>query len=158
MSADSDDLEFELRSVPNRLRLTSWPPRDGGWACWLLPPAVVAVCLVVGRSTDWGLAALVGAAQALALWRWFLPAAFELNELGVHQRIIGRRRRIPWSAIADYRILRRGVLLLPDAQQRPLDALRGLYLPWRKSRFEMLGLLEKHLHTRAAAHGRGANE
>lgn len=89
----------------------------------------------------------IGAALVLAVsaWRFFVPVTFELNAEGVHQWILGRHRRIPWSEIRDHQIFSSGVLLLPYEQASPIDVMHGLFLPWGLRRDEILAQLRYYL-------------
>jgi hypothetical protein len=110
--------------------------------------AVTAPCVaqLTGRSY---LGAFALTALALSLWRFFLPVLFELNAGGVHQRILGRRRHVPWKSIHRCEIFADGVLLLPMADRCALDALRGLYLPWGGHRDEVLANVRYYLPVNA---------
>ena len=81
----------------------------------------------------------------VALWRFFIPVLFELNTDGVNQWVFRRHRRISWNEIRRYEICSKGVLLLPHADSRPMDAFRGLYLPWRNRREEVLAQVHYYL-------------
>ena len=81
-------------------------------------------------------------ALTLTLWRFFIPVLFELNTDGVNQWVFGRHRRISWNEIRHFELCSRGVLFLPHADCRPMDAFGGLYLPWRNCREEVLA----HVH------------
>jgi hypothetical protein len=88
---------------------------------------------------------LAVAALALTMWRMFVPVEFELGHEGIDQQILGRRYRLPWTAIKRYEVLASGVLVLPAAAARPLDVLDGLFLPWANHRGEILAILEREL-------------
>ena len=116
--------------------------------CDMLHPRARQQALSVTAETH--LALLAVAALSVALWRFFLPTSFELNAEGVSQWLFGRRRRIPWRDIRRYQVCSSGVLLLPRADACPLDAYRGLYLPWAKHRPEVLAHVHYYLDRSAA--------
>jgi hypothetical protein len=107
---------------------------------------LVAVGILIHRGTGQvHLAALAVGVLSLALWRFLLPIRYELNEDGVHQRALGRRRGISWDCIRRYQVCRSGVLLLPFHENCLLDALRGLYLPWGPHRDEVLARIRYYV-------------
>ena len=122
----------------------SWPLGDGGRQVWLLATVLAIVAAVVISTTGsprWMTVSVV--LVAAAAWRIFVPVVFELNALGVSQHLLGRIRRIPWSAIEYARIGREGVFFSLDGA--PLADLRGLYVPWESRRHEVLALVEYYL-------------
>ena len=132
------------RNSPVPIVWRSWPLGDGGRQLWLLAAVLVVVAVVVGSTMEsprW--AAISAALVAAAGWRVFVPVVFELNALGVSQHLLGRVRRVPWSAIEYARIGREGVFFSLDGG--PLADLRGLYLPWEGRRNEVLALVEYYL-------------
>ena len=82
---------------------------------------------------------------AITLWRTWLPVRYQIGGGGIVQVALGRRRRIPWTAILRYEVRPGGVLLLPDAIVTPLSPLRGLYLPWGGQREAVLASCEYYL-------------
>ena len=87
----------------------------------------------------------LAAALAITLWRTWLPVTFDIGMLGVTQTVLGRSRRIPWSAVRSHAIVGEGVLLSPDEQLTPLSSLRGLYLPWAGQREKVLACVDYYL-------------
>jgi len=138
--------DTETRPAHPPLRWRSWPLRQNASrsalaTAGLLLAALVVYCLA-GRVV---LALLALAALAAACSRFFLPVEFELGEAGVSQRIFGRRRLIPWRAIARYEVCSAGVLLLADADRSPLAPLHGLYAAWLGNRDEVLAVVRRYL-------------
>jgi hypothetical protein len=128
------------------------PPLVRWWSC-PIRESVLGACLVLAGLAAAGVAvdAVTGRvhlalfavlALSMSLWRFFIPVLFELNTDGVNQWVFRRHRRISWNEIHRYEICRRGVLLLPHADRRPMDAFGGLYLPWCNRREEVLA----HVH------------
>jgi len=136
----------EATGPPPSVQWRSWPLRDG-----VLGATVVVGALAGAGVSVWSLTAkvhlalLAAAVLAIALWRFFLPVWFELNSEGVSQFVFGRRRRVPWRGIRRYEVCASGVLLLPHADPCPLDACRGLYLPWGENRQEVLAQVRYYL-------------
>jgi hypothetical protein len=133
-----------VRTSPAPIVWRSWPLGDGGRQVWLLVTVLSIVAAVVVYSTGsprWMTVSVV--LVAAAAWRIFVPIVFELNALGVSQHLLGRIRRIPWSAIEYARIGQEGVFFSLDGA--PLADLRGLYIPWESRRQEVLALVEYYL-------------
>jgi hypothetical protein len=63
----------------------------------------------------------------------------------VNRWVFGRYRRIPWQEIRSYRVYSNGVLLLPTADPCPMDAFRGLYVPWGRHQGEVLAQVHYYL-------------
>jgi hypothetical protein len=91
------------------------------------------------------LAAIAVVPLSVALWRFFLPVQYELNDDGVQQSVLGRHRGVPWDCVHRYEICRTGVLLLPFSDYCRMDVLRGLYLPWGGHRGEILSRIHYYL-------------
>ncbi len=106
---------------------------------------LVGAVLIRWLSGQTYLALMAVIALAVALWRFFLPVEFELNERGIDQRVFGRRRHVPWQAVQRYEVCSSGVLLLPDEDRSPMAPFRGLYLPWSDRRSEVLALVGHYL-------------
>lgn len=136
----------EAAGPPPSVQWRSWPLRDSVWGATgvvgSLAGAGVGVWSLTAKTH---LALLAVAVLAIALWRFFLPVWFELNSEGVSQFVFGRRRRVPWKGVRHYEVCPSGVLLLPHADPCPLDACRGLYLPWGKNRQEVLAQVRYYL-------------
>ena len=131
---------------PPPVQWRSWPLREN------IPAAValVAGLVAAGIGVRWvtgqmHLAVLAGAVLGLAMWRFFVPTLFELNTEGVSLWLFARHRQIPWTEIRRYEVRSSGVLLLPRAEPCPVDAFRGLYLPWGKHRDEVLAQVRYYL-------------
>jgi hypothetical protein len=120
-----------FESLPSAILVLAALPAAGGVAWWITGKLHLAV--------------LATAVLLVVLRRFFLPTPFELSSEGVSQWRLGRRRRIPWRAIRRYEVHSSGVLLLPRADACPIDACRGLYLPWGPFRHEVLAHVRYHL-------------
>lgn len=106
----------------------------------------VALVVAIYQTTEQSFMTVVaGLVLGLSLWRFFVPVVFELNVDGIHQWRLGRHQLLAWKSIGHYQLHADGVLLLPFADWAPLDAVRGLYLPWGTHREEVLAHLHYHL-------------
>ncbi len=135
-----------IRVAPEEVTLVVWPLAQRPVESVLLLAVAVGVSCFVGW---WTSQPLVGgglaAALAIVLWRTWLPVTYVLGLSGVTQSVLGRSRRISWSAVRSFEIEPGGVLLSPDAQLVPLSPLRGLYLPWLGQREKVLATIEYYL-------------
>jgi len=147
MSSASDQHALSAQADPlPSVRWRSWPLVDELPRASLVLLALVAAAAAIHWATGEVSAALLAAAAlCVALWRFFLPVWFELSAGGVDQWIFGRRRRIPWGAIHRYEVRSTGVLFLPRADRCPIDAFRGLYLPFSTRREEVLAQIHHYL-------------
>jgi hypothetical protein len=133
-------------AAPAPLRWRSWPfAEHARRSALVLLGLVAAGAVVYGLTGRVHLVLLALASLLLALWRFFLPVEFGLSDGGVDQRVLGRKRRIPWQVIARYQVCDAGVLLLPDEDRSPLVSFRGLYLPFSGYREEILAHVRRHL-------------
>jgi hypothetical protein len=135
-----------LEDSPPAVRWRSWPMVDSPLWTLIVLVGLVAVWLGVQQQTDSPqLASLSAGAIVLAMWKFFLPVTYELNGQGVHRWILGRHRRVLWATILAHQTCSSGVLLLPCADASPIDALRGLFVPWGAHRDEVARLIAYHL-------------
>lgn len=102
---------------------------------------------VRGVSGHAHLALLAVSALALSLWRFFLPVVFTLSADGVNESVLGRDRRIPWSAVRRYEIHPKGVLLSHRQDATWVDSFQGIFLPWGNHRQEILALLNYYVRS-----------
>jgi len=151
-----EDLEVVVSSVleqpkpstgkPEAVVWTSWPLGHGELAVWLLPVGLVGLYAVVALLTgSHALALMAVAAMILSLWRAFVPVEYQLDETGVTQRTMRRRRHLPWPVIGHCRPQEGGVLLVSHRRSPAIDAWTGVYLPWCEDRQRMIRILALHL-------------
>jgi len=143
---------LRIRVAPEEVTVRFWGLRDqplGTWFCIILGAAVsLAVGSFLGNEWyGWGMLVLV----LITLWRTWIPLRFEIGPPGITQIVLGRRTRILWTSILNYRLYSRGVLLLPDAAVTPLSPLRGLFLPWGSQRERVVANIEYYLASWAAS-------
>jgi hypothetical protein len=136
------------QEAPPLVRWRSWPLREHRLMGVVVVAALAAAVAGIHQRAGTSMALLAGAALVVSLWRFFVPVVFEVNVDGVHQWVLGRHVQIPWQSFRRYRIFSDGVLLLPHAEICPIDALRGLYLPWRDRREEVLANVRFYLDYR----------
>src|SRR5262245_4119629 len=138
------------RTVPEELTLTDWPLRDRPLVSILtLAIAAGVIWLAVWATRSAAAGALVAVLLAATLWRTWLPVWYQLDPGGITQSVLGRQRRIPWTAIRGHERRSDGVILLPDAGKAQLGALCGLYLHWGSQREAVLAHLDYYLTPRS---------
>jgi hypothetical protein len=136
-----------LASDPPDLIWQSWPLLDGAPWSWCVPPGLCVVGWMVSTTTghvSFGILAAVS--LALALWRWFVPARYEIGPSGVSHRVLGWRSKLRWSDVRHIEVRSRGVLLFRHGNRSQLDALNATYLPCATHRDVVLRLMEKYLN------------
>ena len=143
---------LRIRVAPEEVTVHFWGLRDQPLATWLRIAGGAAVSAFVGNFLGnewygWGMLALV----LITLWRTWIPLRVEISQQGITQVVLGRRTRILWTSILNYRVYSRGVLLLPDAAVTPLSPLRGLFLCWGSQRERVLANIEYYLASWAAS-------
>jgi hypothetical protein len=145
MSQSITHIPVSLKApLPVRWRI--WPVRDDALKGVAVVAGLLLVGIVVGLLTARVyLALLAFAAVTVPMWRFLLPVEYEINGKGVDQWVLGRWRQIPWYTIRRYKVRNAGVLLLPDEDRSGLAPLRGLYLPWRTHREEVLAQVSHYL-------------
>jgi hypothetical protein len=145
-SSPKEHPTFWANGPPPSFRWTGWPARERGVSAILVTIGLLAVGFLVHWITDQvHLAAVAVAVLSVALWRFFVPVRYELNDDGVQQSVLGRHRRVPWDCVHRYEICRTGVLLLPFSDYCQMEVLRGLYLPWGKNRDEIVSRIRYYL-------------
>jgi hypothetical protein len=132
------------RGSPPPVNLEVWAASEGSVGTWAALALLLGMPLMVGLVTrDAALGMGAGALMIIAGWRFFVPAVYEIDALGISERVLWRQRRILWRAVAGIEIGRRGVLVIPDVRCCP--RLRGLYLPWGTQREAVMALFAYHL-------------
>ncbi len=126
--------------------MTNWPLVDDAPRAWPTIVAAFAVAVFAGYgSQSIAMGLLCFAALNAAIWRLWVPVAFELGPKGIWQTVLGRRKCFPWQAIARYEVTGRGVLLLPVDDRTPLAPLRAVYIRWRDHREQLLALVQYYV-------------
>lgn len=128
------------------MRWTVWPLVDRPLVSLAVATLLIAVAYAVYAALGawyWSLAASL--TVVIAMWRYLLPITFEVTPRGLKQESFIQTASTGWADIHAVRQCSSGVLLLPGEEDTPLDALRGLFLPWGPHRTELLQLVSLYL-------------
>lgn len=153
MPGSSQATTIRPRQAPRDVQLRTWPLVDGeplAWGCLLGAALLFGAAAYASSSVATG--AVLAALVLMSVWRWWVPIHTEISAAGVTQRVLGRSRRIPWTAIGAIERRPQGLLILRGRGAAPLAALRGLYLPYRDHKADMLALVDFYLAGRAESH------
>jgi hypothetical protein len=128
------------------IRWRSWPLRQR---------PLIAMLAALGLAAIGALIDFVFASQAIVLvamialglagWRLFVPIDFTVDEGGVKQQWLRRRRYDDWNTFRAFSSLAHGCILWPNENCCPLDAARGLFLPYSRQEAGLVVLLRRHL-------------
>jgi hypothetical protein len=143
------DAPFYLRTPPQNVRVTNWALRDDPWRSIPAVTIGLAAAITAGAlsPTPWpGLAAALGV--TIALWRTWLPIAYEFDPRGVTQIVLRRRRLTSWLALGDYRFTPRGVVLLPRGEPTWWSAAGAVFVLWSGRQQEIAAIVEYYLGSR----------
>jgi hypothetical protein len=124
----------------------SWPLVDAAPYSALLVMALSATGLLAAATTGrtvWAVA--VPLVLAACGWRFFVPVRYELDKSGVTQQVHGWVQRTLWTDVRSFDVCPRGVMLFSHTETIPLDAFRGVYLPWGERRDEVLSAVRFYL-------------
>jgi hypothetical protein len=128
------------------VRWRNWPLIDHARWSWLVVGGIAAVAGIVAQmGGSWLVAGLMAAGLAVTLWQFFLPVYYEISQLGLQQRALGRARLVPWHAIHAYRVRPTGVVLYQRHDPATIDLLRSMFVPYPPNRAESLNALRHHL-------------
>jgi hypothetical protein len=145
MSTVVEQSEF-VPPIPPVLRWRSWPAREHPFRALAVLLGLALVGLVIwGRTGQAALAWLGPAAAAAALWRVFLPVQYTVDDEGISQGILGRRRRRAWQSFQAYEVCPTGLLLVPYQDFCPMDVARSVFLPCPPHRAELCAQARRHL-------------
>ena len=155
-SHSRSDLGLRIRVAPEEVEYWHWPLKDSGPSSWVTLAIVVVTPIAMGwLSESLAVCFLTLACLMLASWRTWLPIGVVVGASGVTQTVLGRRQRIPWTAIRHYEIGQHGVLMLPDEFRNQFSPLRGIYLHWGRHRAEVLANFEYYLQSWSAGRDPG---
>jgi hypothetical protein len=152
MPGSSQATAIRPRQAPRDVQLRTWPLVDGeplAWGCLLAAAVVFWTAAYASSSAATG--AVLAGLVLVSVWRLWIPIHTELSAAGVTQSVLGRSRRIPWTAIGAIERRTHGLLILRDRGPVPLTELRGLYLPYRDQKADMLALVDFYLAGRVEA-------
>lgn len=133
-------------SPPRALTIESWPMRDEPLASSLLLGFAIAVGIAASWIAQNGLTGVACAtALLLALRHLWMPAEFQINELGVRRTVLGRSRRTPWREIGGYQIGSTAIAIWPDQEPSLQNVLRGVYIPYGRQRDQLIAIVELYM-------------
>ena len=125
------------------------------WKSWPLqrPPVATLVALgvvAVGAGVYFVIASptmlcLSLITLGLAGWRLLVPIDFTVDEGGVKQQWLGRRRYDEWNSFRAFSSPDHGFILWPRVDCCLLDVTRSLFLPCSREKAELVALLRRHL-------------
>jgi hypothetical protein len=130
--SNTSTAEFEaatFASPPAPIVLRNWPIWDeplSAWPMLLAAAALAAAGALVTEALPVG--AIIGLVFAVTLWRSWLPVWFDIGPRGVVEIVLGKRRRIAWNSIAQWRQSGKGVFLSPFSDAPLRAAMRGVYI------------------------------
>jgi hypothetical protein len=138
------------RPTPRDVSVRTWPIAERR----LLPRLLLAGSVALAGTAGWlshsvAMGTLLGVLLVAGLWRVWIPVTFEIGPLGVTRSVLGRQRRIAWSAVGSVKRLPTGVLLLAEVRPAALDTLRGVWIPFGDQREEILASVEHYLAGRS---------
>lgn len=139
-------MELSDAATAPRLRWTVWPLVDRPLTSIAVLVGLISsgyLIWLTGVAWYWGLAASL--ALAVAMWRYWLPVTFEVSLRGLKQESLFQNARTVWPDIQAVRRCASGMLLLPSMDDSPLDAMRGLFLPWGPHKAELQQLISLYL-------------
>jgi hypothetical protein len=137
------DSQVRLRAAPEEVTIDDWGLRDRPLASAAAMMLAAGASWLAGWATgSFAMGAVVVAVLAVVLWRTWLPVKYQLNGSGITQTVLGRRRRIPWTAVAGYEARETGAFVHGGTESGPVGALRGFLLPWGNRHEQILAVLE----------------
>jgi hypothetical protein len=123
--------------------LWNWPLLDGGWRAWLVVGGTLGLGLWAWRlSESVAMAVLACLALMLAMLPFWLPTRYHLRGRGIVVSGLGRRRLIPWDAIEDYRVRRRGIVIVLRSRNVCFDGFGAKYIDGRGRRDELVAVID----------------
>ncbi|MAR13097.1 MAG: hypothetical protein CL681_24405 [Blastopirellula sp.] len=110
---------------------------------------LVAFSWLVGKQLQ-SLPSAIGTLLAMLAvsWRNWVPVKFVISPIGVEQSFLRFSRRISWNHFRRCEVRPRGLLLLPDASNSLLGALKGTYIHCGDREGEILELVTTYLQRR----------
>lgn len=127
---------------PANLKVVNWPLRDDGIHAWAFVALVVGLAVAIGFvSNSFAVSVFGFVVMSLAMWRMWIPIAFEFGPRGIYQTVLHTKRRIAWSTIRRCVERKRGILLLFSEDSSPLANALGLYIRWGTSKEELLNII-----------------
>ena len=132
---------FAVQSFPE-LDLWNWPLIDGGWRAAPIVVGTAAVAAFAWQMADsLAMGLLTAVVLMLAMWRFWLPVRYHVRGRGIIENCLGRQRLIPWRAIAQCRLRKRGVVLLFRNQDLLFDGFGAKYIDGRDQRDRLIEVI-----------------
>lgn len=131
------------------LRWTSHPARERPWGTVALVAIILFTSLAAALFMEnlwWGV--LGCGLLFLAMWNWFLPASYSLDEGGARKKSVFGTESRNWSQVRSVIPDRNGVLLSPFPTPTRLAKFRGLSLQFSGNRKEVLEFIRTRVEPR----------
>ena len=128
------------------LRWTSHPAREKPWATVVLAVIILTASMAAALFMEnlwWGILGL--ALLFLAMWSWFLPVVYTLDDQGAVKKSIFGEEKKPWTQIRSIAVDRNGVLLSPFPTPARLAKFRGLSIQFSNNRKEVIEFLRTRI-------------
>lgn len=131
------------------LEWTSHPAREKPWATVALVMIIFTASGAAAAFMEnlwWG---VIGAALLfLAMWNWFLPVVYTLDEQGASKKSVFGVEKKTWDQVKSIASDRNGVLLSPFIGPTRLAKFRGLSIQFSGNREEVLEFLRPRVEPR----------
>ena len=132
---------YAVQSLPE-LDLWNWPLIDSGWRAVPIVVGTAAVAVVAGKTShSLAMGLLTGVVLMMAMWRFWLPIRYYVRGRGIIENCLGRRRLIPWRAIAECRLRKRGVVLLFRNEDLLFDGCGAKFIDGRDQRDRLVEVI-----------------
>lgn len=124
---------------------TAYPMRETPGRAVIFWLVVVFTVLMVYWNLESILLTVVAALLLLgALSSFYLPTTYLLDKEGAALKRYFYQRRLEWRRVRSISDERDGVFLSPFPVKSRLENFRGIYLPYRGNREEILSVIRKH--------------
>jgi len=80
-----------------------------------------------------------------SLSSFYLPTTYSIDDKGVGSKRILHKRKIEWDRVRSISDEENGVFLSPFPVKSRLENFRGIFLPYRGNRDEILELISEHV-------------
>ncbi len=127
------------------LTYTVFPMREQPFKAMLFwPVTILTLWAVYWNSGSW-LLTFIGAAVLFgSLTSYYLPTHYSVDNKGVRMQRLYYGRHLSWERIRSIVDERDGIFLSPFPVKTRLENFRGLYMPYRDNRIELLSLIRKY--------------
>ena len=128
-----------------RYRWTAFPLRESphkGVLFWVV--MVVTVWAVYWNVGSILLTVFAAALLLVTLSSFYLPTHYSIDEIGVSVRRVAYNRRLSWVRIRSVFDERDGLFVSPFPVKSRMENFRGVYLPYRNNRKEILAIIKAY--------------